>query len=167
MSNLTKVDHMATMHSGIAKLAIIISVLGVMVVALVVAVVMGYAYVGAKDPGQTVALRSGACTVSDIEKYNGFVSKMEVGDEFNTFAADMKKRAGVDSDPNCLYILAQHQLKLGEKDVAREYVDKLAALSKKGLYADGRFNDLAGLNVLFASVRATDDNVDQAQLGEG
>lgn len=156
---------MASTHTGMAKVVVITAVMGAILVIFGIAVALGYGYIGIKQPTQAVGLRSGVCSVSDIDKYNGFARDIKVGDTFNTLASDISKRAGFDSDPNCLYILAQHEMKAEHPDTARGYVDTLSTLSKQGIYADGRFNDLVGIDILYATVRAT--ATDQVDLGQG
>ena len=105
--------------------------------------ISGKAYVGLKEPGQKVTLRSTVCSGSDID--DTFIKILrEKGmsrDQYTGIVEKIKSQAGYEYDPDCLYIIAYDAASSNYKDTLVDATNRLDQMDKEGINLSNKLNN--------------------------
>lgn len=134
----------------------------VVLIGLGIALVLGYASLSLKQPGQMAQSRTAVCNSADIQEYNKFVTTFTmVGEQQEQKAANMqaqvdklKKKNGFTDDPSCLFIEYSAAIVGSNAQVAEEKFSAIEALSKKGIYPSNELLDLTSLGSMRDRIEA-------------
>lgn len=122
-----------------------------LVAALIIAVGLGRAYIGVKDPGQKVQLTYTVCDDAQVKKYNDIATRSQSAqtdadtagykNEFEGLTKEVTAKANADKDPSCQYILFLSYQYQGDLANMRKAAGNLVSLSQDGKYINNKIGD--------------------------
>ncbi len=166
------------MKKFLKVVVIIVGVAAVLAVAAaVIAVTLGYAYGGLKQPNSTVSLQTSICTKSDIDKYNKLVLVFPTSDaqqkqkaaDFKVFGSEIQDKADYLKDPNCVFMAYGSAVQDRNQSDARTNYEALMSLSKEGAFPSNDILDIASLQSMKDRVESlsNSEEVQKSPLGSG
>lgn len=142
------------------------------VVALGIAVALGYASINLTQSGSQLANgRPAACDDQDIQAYNKFVTTFVSTDEarqeksagMQALVDQLKAKDGFADDPTCRFIQYSAAVVNEKADDAQAAVERLEQLSQEGVYPNNQLLDLAGIQSMSDRIKVlTDTNTPDA-----
>ncbi len=130
-----------------SKKIIFIGITSLLLLAVpVIFYLMGYAYVGLKDPKQKVVVNYEVCGQDIITKYNDIVQNQNTGDEafigkLATITQEIESKPNYTKDPTCVYMVYGYYEIKGDSAKVKELYD-----ISQGHIRDGRYinNNVSG-----------------------
>ncbi len=116
---------------GLGGIAVIGVIIGI------VAVRQGRLYIGFKKPDENVTISQRVCSREVIERFTGIwsVGLVTDTDGARTLRDDIRGLDNYDADPNCVWILMQASVVLGDVDAVKVYADQYVIFDNRGLFA--------------------------------
>lgn len=129
-----------------SKKTILLVVLVLVIGGALAAYLMGYLYVGAKQPDQRVSLTQAArpCGEAEVNRYNALSMPItESGQsDLKTLADDIKAKASSNEDATCQTILFFAGALTENKQMANDAYGNVERLHSKGVFADSRLHNI-------------------------
>lgn len=130
-----------------SKKIIFIGITSLLLLAVpVIFYLMGYAYIGLKDPKQKVVVSYEVCGQDIIAKYNDIVQNQNTGDDafigkLASLAQEIESKPNYTKDPTCVYMAYSYYELKGDSGKVKELYDL-----SQGHIRDGRFinNNVSG-----------------------
>lgn len=162
-------------------LKIVGTIIGAIVVLAVViagiALALGYAYGGVKQPHNVVSIQTEVCSNKDIDAYNKLVTVYPMNEEqqtkkaadFKALADDFKSKANYLKDPSCVFMVYGAAVQNRDQDGAKLHYNTLVSLFDAANYPKNTILDIASLQSMKDRVESLQnpDEVEQNPLGSG
>jgi len=144
------------------------AVVGVAVIAAVLAVALGYVSVTVKDPSDKVIVRAQVCGDDIIGKYN----EAAKSDNFDDHKAKLKEvfdgvssREGYMDDATCAFIAYRYHLLQNEAEQINATVDSLKRLTNDGVYPSLKLTNVQSIEQIENRASIVDGNVETTSAG--
>lgn len=132
------------------KLGVIIGLgaVALAVAAAIATVLLGYVYIGVKQPEQTTTLRYVVCGDSEVNSFN---EKMTSTDSLQSLISEVEKKSHYQDDPTCL-VMAYYYYASGNTGSDNGKVDdlynRIRDLANSGSYASSKLSVSSSLTQL-------------------
>ena len=162
-------------------LKLVSTIIGAVVILAIVvagiALALGYAYGGVKQPHNVVSIQTEVCTDKDIDTYNKLVTVYPMNEEqqtkkaadFKAVGDDIKSKADYLKDPSCVFMVYGAAVQNRDQDDARLHYNTLLSLFDSANYPKNTILDIVSLQSMKDRVESLQnpDEVEQNPLGSG
>jgi hypothetical protein len=151
-------DLSKTIRKVPAKL-IALGVAGLFIIAVLVALMGGYIYVGLKEPRQKVQLTYQVCGDSIVQKHNSFYFPLNKENRvaMDTMVKEITSSLGYADDPTCQAILFSAASENDDTDGMQKSLSALERLNSKGKVVDDSLQNTYSTDVMRTSLKETID----------
>lgn len=156
------------MHSILRKTLITLAALvGILIIAGIAAILMGFVYVGLKQPTESVAIKTqSVCNAQDIGKHNEYVAQLSVNENvqkerlanMQAQVDSIASRPGFENDPTCQFIGYAAAIVKGDAPSAQKYLNAVKALAVEGNFPSTDLVDLTSVESMSMRIKALDPN---------
>ncbi|QQS21672.1 hypothetical protein IPM09_04105 [Candidatus Saccharibacteria bacterium] len=154
--------------AGFSKVAFVLILCCVFVGGAVGSVLLGYGYIGIKQPSQQVRLVADVCDKKIVDQYNAAfddISKQPA--RLSQLEKTIVSRSGYRDDSTCLYILTQKSLVDGNTVIATSYLSSLKSNVDKGVYVNTNLRGVSSVEQLEISIKTYQTSTANPPKGEG
>jgi hypothetical protein len=115
--------------------------------AITALITSGVMYVGFKERGQKVVIRTTSCNDNLLREFQDRVTSKMIQKDYVTDIADkVKQNQDYDNDVNCVYIMAVNAITTNNASDLEEYIERMDNFAKEGLYPNNNIQ-LNGISV--------------------
>lgn len=145
---------------------IMLGVAALCIIASIIALVKGYAYVGIKEPKQKVQLTYQVCGNDIIQKYNAFYFPLNNQDRkaMTTMVKDITASSGYADDPTCQAILFSAASENDDINGMQKALSALEKLSSENKNVDSNLRNAYSIDTMRMSVQET---INEKNVGSG
>jgi len=175
LENHNRLYYTQHMNKDAHRKRIKVSMLILSGVLILVAISLGVWYLSSgniamvvKNPNQTVVLRTVVCNDSMISRYNDAVQSATIGDydgRLKSVATDVMALPSYEKDSNCLFIVLNYYLHIGDVAKTRQYGDQLISQIDAGNYISGKLIDPVSITDINNGIKSLEDNTNSVDAG--